>query len=197
MPKWEATSQRKFSDILIPLGLTFGSLLFLGSAIFFVLNDPSLSAIFLLMLSLSVLIYFLGRIISEMRSNQDYIEILAEGVKYRSTPPFGSGWLAQKNFIPFEKIYQADLVQVSPFYNANQTNLAILLQTADEGNIIIGNNLDPEQLLKVGIALRGTVTLSNQLQRFLGIENVGETFKGFVDTAKNIWNQFKEEQRRR
>jgi hypothetical protein len=128
----------------------------------------------------------------EFYKENDYIEISRDGVKFRETPTFGVGWLPINQQIPFDEIRIADMVEVSSTFSPKKKRLAILLWPKNKKQIIIGSQLSKDQLVKISLALKGTVVLSKSLEKILGLD-LGAKFSDVVDGARNIWEKYQDQ----
>jgi hypothetical protein len=135
-----------------------------------------------------VAIYIVGRLYGEINANKDYIEISTSGIKFRETPGLGHGWLPISKMLMFEDVKNVDVIQTKNVFNSDSQNLAIYLIPNIGKPIIMGSKLNPDQIAKVGFALKGSVAISNTLQRFIGEEG---QVKDILDSAKEIWQSFR------
>jgi hypothetical protein len=144
------------------------------------------------MISFSVVVYVVGRLYGELQVKKDFVEISSETVKFRSTPPFGNGWLPKTKEFSFDEIGKIDIIEIEPFYDPNNTRLSLALYTKNNKAYYFGNNLQEEQIIKIGLTLKGTVTLSRTLSSFLGTttDEVGDQIKDIINVGKSLWNAF-------
>ena len=98
------------------------------------------------------------------------------------------GWLPTSKFIPFKDVKSVDIVKIRNVFDPDSENTAIVLSPKQGRTRVIGTKLDNDQIIKVGLAMKGSVAISNTLQRILGDEG---TVSDVVDTAKEIWKSFK------
>jgi len=194
VPRWEVGEVDKHLHPVQILLYLFAVVAF-GYSIYWNLNYTGFLGLTLFILATSYLIYVIGRVYGLYTLERDFIEITKDHVSFRSTPPFGLGWLPVSGDLSFGDIQKADIMQIKPFHNPNVETMAIQIITSMEAGqrrYIIGNNLRKEQLIKVGLALQGTVTVSNALKRLLGnSDELGEQLKDLVDIGKSFINSFR------
>lgn len=190
MPRYEAIDVEKELQP-IQLIIYVSSAVFLGLSTFNFINNSSsiLSAIYFIVAVL-FFTYTLGRIYGYSTLERDFIQITKEKISFRSTPAFGMGWLPESGKYLFADIEKADLVQLTNYQNQGKKKMALQLRLLTGREIIIGNNLSDDQIIKIGLALKGTVTLSNALKSFLGSTNeqLGDQIQDIVSKGKAIWN---------
>lgn len=166
--------------ILSYVYLLYTSLLFLSS--------NGITQTFFLVTSLLFAIYTSGRFYGEVKASKDFIEISSHGIKYRETPGIYQGWLPVENEMKFDEIKTTDVVKIKNIFNPNSENMAIYLIPITGKPKIIGTKLNQKQITKIGLAMKGSVVLSNALQRLIGDDS---TVSDVVDTAKELWKSFK------
>ncbi len=182
MPIWIADEYKKniFYPIIF-LILTL-SLLFLSTQYF--LSSKGILPILFLFTSFLLTIYFSGRFYCEIKAHKDFIDISTQGLRFRETPGLSVGWLPINDSIKFEDIKKSDMIKIKNIFNPTRESLAIYLIPVEGKPIILGTKLNEKQIMKIGIALKGSVVISNALQRFIGDET---QVKDILDTAKGIW----------
>ena len=166
-----------------------------GWSLFALINNPNAFTGIYFVLASTLFIYVIGRIYGLFRIRDDFIELTKDHLAFRSTPPFGTGWLPKNRIYKFDEIAQVDIIEIVPFQNPDHAIMALQLKLTNYKREIVGNNLSQEQIVRVGLALKGTVALSNSLQRILGKDDVGEQLKDIVDIGKSLWNSLKSNRR--
>lgn len=140
------------------------------------------------MTSIIFVTYLCGRIYGELNAHKDFINISKQGIDFRETPGLAQGWLPVGKSLKFDQVKSVDIVQIKNVFNPDSENMAIYLMPTEGKAVVMGSKLDKDQIMKVGLALKGSVAISNTLQRLIGAEG---QVKDVVDSAKQMWNQFK------
>lgn len=182
MPIWRADEYKK--NIFYPIIFLILSLVLLFFSSQFFLSSKGILQILSFFTSILLTIYFSGRFYGEIHSQKDFIDISTQGLRFRETPGLSVGWLPINDSIKFEEIKTTDIVQIKNIFHPNSENLAIYLIPVVGKPIILGTKLSEKQITKIGFALKGSVVISNALQRFIGEET---QVKDILDTAKGIW----------
>ncbi|OLS29270.1 MAG: hypothetical protein HeimC2_01170 [Candidatus Heimdallarchaeota archaeon LC_2] len=186
MPKWSAEEYQTKS--IYPLIFMILSLLFLSFSINSFLSSNSAIVMITLFTSFLITIYISGRFYGELNAKKDFIDISTQGIKYRETPGLYQGWLSTNNMIRFEDVKTTDIIKIKNIFNPDHENLAIYLIPVKGRPIVLGTKLSQDQIMKVALALKGSVVISNALQRFIGDET---QVKDILDKAKGIWKSIK------
>jgi hypothetical protein len=139
-------------------------------------------------------IYSLGRIYGDLNIMKDYVEVTEDWVKYRTTPPFGTGWLPLNREISLDSISQIHIMEIEPYFHPNEKSLSLLLKTKSGSSLYFANNLSEEQIVRIALNLQGRVALSRTLERFLGTtkEEITDQFKEIVSMGKSLWKSFQQ-----
>ena len=186
LPTWSADEyEKKVSYSIIFMIL---SLIYLFYSIQSLLSSSEIIQVISVFTSILLTIYISGRLYGEINANKDFIDISTQGIHYRETPGISQGWLPTNNKIKFEEIKTTDIVKIKNLFRPNQENLAIYLIPEEGRPIVVGTKLSEKQIMKVGLALKGSVVVSNALQRFIGDET---QVKDILDTAKGYWNNLR------
>ncbi|MCE7735315.1 MAG: hypothetical protein GPJ54_10590 [Candidatus Heimdallarchaeota archaeon] len=186
LPQWNPINyQRK---LILPLIFQSLALFFLFLAISSFLDSAGLVQLFNLITSVMFVIYIAGRIYGEINAHKDFINISKQGIDYRETPGVAQGWLPVSRLLAFDQVKSIDVIKIKNLFNPESENMAIYMLPVSGKAKVIGSKLDNDQIMKVGFALKGSVAISNTLQRFLGEDS---QVKDAIDTAKQMWNSFK------
>lgn len=193
MPRWNPEANKVNKNLLVPIILLgLATYLFVFVVINFLSNAIGIIQILNVVGSSALIIYVSGRLYGELFKHRDYIDISSKGIIFRETPVFGAGWLPINKHVKFEDIKSADAVEVNSMFSPNKKHMAILLWPKIGKQIIIGSQLSNNQLIKIGLALRGTIVLSHSLEKILGSEKVGKTIKDVFDGAKKFYDKYQE-----
>ncbi|MCY3410580.1 MAG: hypothetical protein INQ03_02980 [Candidatus Heimdallarchaeota archaeon] len=193
MPRWQSESQEFRPSILIPATLFLLTIYFLLATIE-AFDVARFSSIFNFVLSISLLVYFAGRLYGEFTINKDYIEVTSEGIRFRETPGVSFGWIPKNVFLSFDSIERVDLIEIKFFFQPERKFPALLIISKAGKEFILGSKLSREQQVNVLIALRGSVTFSSAIHKLLEISpEMGDTLKSAVNLAKGIWKNYKGE----
>ncbi len=191
MPRWNADSENVSKNFLF-LGLLL--ILTTSLAYFAIMNffaNPSKTIqVINVMGSCLLLIYVVGRFYGETYKHRDFVDLSSDGLTFRETPSFGLGWMPITRQMKFEEIKSADIVELQSFFHPDKKKTALLLWPRIGKQVIIGSHLSKSQIVKVGLALRGTVMLSNSLEKLIGLEKVESTIRGVFEGAKKIYDKY-------
>lgn len=190
LPEWSpAEYQRK---LILPIVFQIMGLYFLFIAITSFLDLSGLIQIMNLITSIIFVTYMAGRIYGEINAHKDFINISKQGIRFRETPGIAQGWLPVTKLIAFDQVKSIDIIKIKNVFNPESENMAIYLLPTIGKARVMGSKLDSDQIMKVGFALKGSVAISNTLQRFLGDDG---QVKDVVNSAKQMWNSFRSKEK--
>ena len=135
----------------------------------------------------------IGRIYGEVTVRKDFFAIENDRIKFREVPSIGNSWLPISKEYMLDEIGKVDIVSVSTIFKLESKNIALKIIPKEGKYQIVGTRYSNDQLMQMGLALNGLLTLSSSLQKDLGInvESVSEPLKQIFDQAKNIWKSIR------